>query len=209
MLTLAKHAIESSFPELKKSLRQPANREWNRIPSKLRKKRACFVTLTIKGQLRGCIGHILPIQTLYRDIIENAKAAAFDDPRFPPLEKEELDNLTIELSILDIPKPFSYQSNEEFIAYLLKYKPGVILSKGPYKGTFLPQVWDDLPDPIAFLSNLSLKAGLEEHAWKHGVKIELYDVEKIYPPLSSIAPGITPSRLSLDELGTSKKGITA
>jgi len=175
MLTLAKHAIESSFPELKNS----EFREWNRIPSKLKKKRACFVTLMMNGQLRGCIGHILPVQTLYDDIIENAKAAAFDDPRFPPLEKEELDNLTIELSILTIPKPFSYHTNGELIAYLLKHKPGVILSKGPYKGTFLPQVWDDLPDPIVFLSNLSLKAGLEEHAWKHGVKIELYNVEKI------------------------------
>jgi len=179
MLTLAKHAIESSFPKLKDSLSQPMDREWNKIPLKLKKRRACFVTLTMNGQLRGCIGHILPVQTLYEDIIENTKAAAFDDPRFPPLKKEELDNLTIELSILDIPKPFSYQSNEELISYLLKYKPGVILSKGPYHATFLPQVWDDLPDPAAFLSNLSIKASLPEHAWKHAVRIELYNVEKI------------------------------
>ena len=171
MLVLSKNAIASEL--LSVPLHIPS------ISPKLKEKRACFVTLTINGQLRGCIGHILPIQELYKDIIENAKSAAYEDPRFPPVKKEELDNLIIEISILTIPKPFPYQTIEELLSYLGKEKPGVILSKGLNRATFLPQVWDDLPDPRSFLSNLALKAGLSPDAWKHGVKVELYSVEKI------------------------------
>lgn len=171
MLNLAKNAIRSQFYTAP-------------LPSgpgfpKLKAKRACFVTITIDNQLHGCIGHLLPIQELQNDIIENAKSAAFLDPRFPPLTKEETDQMNIEISILTIPKPFSYKTHEELLAFLGKQKPGVILSKGSFHATFLPAVWDDLPDPVAFLSNLSLKAGLEENAWKYGVKIELYNAEKI------------------------------
>jgi len=171
MLDLAKNAIRSQLNHV--SLDIPS------IPPILRKKRACFVTLTVDGVLRGCIGHILPIQELYKDIIENAKSTAFDDPRFPPVLQDELDHLNIEISILTIPKPFVYKTIEELLGYLAKEKPGVILSKCPYQATFLPAVWDELPDPQSFLTNLSLKAGLPADAWKHGANIQCYRALKI------------------------------
>lgn len=172
LLDLAKNAIESKLKGHKFEI--PKN-----IPSKLKEKRGAFVTLTINGQLRGCIGHILPVQELYKDVIENARAAAFDDPRFPPLKKEELPNLKIEISILDLPKKLEYESPQMLIDYLNKNKPGVILKKGPYQATFLPQVWEELPNPEDFLTHLCLKAGLPADEWTYGTEIETYKVEKI------------------------------
>jgi len=172
LLDLAKNAIESKLKGHKFEI--PKN-----IPSKLKEKRGAFVTLTINGQLRGCIGHILPVQELYKDVIENARAAAFNDPRFPPLKKEELPNLKIEISILDLPKKLEYESPQMLIDYLNKNKPGVILKKGPYQATFLPQVWEELPNPEDFLTHLCLKAGLPADEWTYGIEIETYKAEKI------------------------------
>ena len=179
MLTLARNTIESCFPGFKRVLPKLPDRKQKRVPLKLREKRACFVTLSFNGQLRGCIGHILPIQELYFDVIENAKAAAFNDPRFPPLSASELKNLEIEISVLSIPKPFSSSRSGDLTAYLGKNKPGVILKQGLSQATFLPQVWEDIPDPQKFLSHLSMKAGLLPDAWKNGVTIKLYEAEKI------------------------------
>jgi AmmeMemoRadiSam system protein A len=171
MVNVAKNAIRSELYAVPLKL--------NPIPPKLKEKRACFVTLTRIGQLRGCIGHILPVQELYKDIIENSKAAAFEDPRFSPVTEKELADLTIEISVLTIPKPFSYHTHEELLHYLGKRKPGVILSKGSAQATFLPAVWDDIHDPQVFLTHLSLKAGLGSDEWKHGVTIQCYRAEKI------------------------------
>ena len=179
MLVLAKEAIASQFPKLKMPLRQLTERKLYKIPPTLKEKRACFVTLLINGELRGCIGHILPIQELYKDIIENARAAAFDDPRFSPLTCEEVEHLTIEISVLTVPQPFFYTSVEDLLHYLGKNKPGVILSKGKNQATFLPAVWHDLPSPEIFLTQLSIKAGLDPYDWKLGVEIRVYNAEKI------------------------------
>ena len=167
MLALARGAITSQLNSI--PLQIPPI-----IPPKLKEKRACFVTLMINGQLRGCIGHILPIQELYKDIMENARAAAFDDSRFPPLTHEELEHLAIEISVLTIPQPYPYQSIEGLLDFLSTEKPGVILSVGPNHATFLPAVWNDIPQPEDFLDQLSLKAGLRPHAWKQGAKIQCY-----------------------------------
>jgi AmmeMemoRadiSam system protein A len=150
----------------------------SQISKELLEKRATFVTLTIHSDLRGCIGHLVPIQELYKDVIENAQAAAFSDPRFRPLLKDELSQIKIEISILGPSKKFTYQSPEKLVQYLEENKPGVTLSKNGYSATFLPQVWEELPDAPHFLDHLCLKAGLDPYEWQRGVEIEIYTVDK-------------------------------
>lgn len=146
-------------------------------PGNLKEKRACFVTLTINGQLRGCIGHLLPVQELYRDVIENAVAAAFQDPRFLPLAPDELPKIKIEISALTVPQPLNFSSPDDLIAKLRPEIDGVILKR---QATFLPQVWEELKKPEEFLGHLCLKAGLPADCWKEeGIGVEVYEVEKI------------------------------
>jgi AmmeMemoRadiSam system protein A len=159
----------------------------SQLPSeKLAEARGTFVTLTsrpdeagARGQLRGCIGHILPVQKLYLDVIENSITAATGDPRFDPVILQELPEIQIEISVLDVPVAMAYSSQEDLAARLAKTKPGVILSMGPYnQATFLPQVWEQLPDAEIFLSHLCQKAGLPADAWKtKKLKIETYGAE--------------------------------
>ena len=152
----------------------------NALPSKrLKEERGTFVTLTLGGNLRGCIGHILPVQGLYQDVIENARAAAFSDPRFPPLSEDEFKKIKIEISILSRPEKFDYATPIELTDYLEKERPGVIIKKGLNAATFLPQVWEELPKPEDFLAHLCLKAGLASDAWRDEIKIETYKVEII------------------------------
>jgi len=172
LLNLAREAIASVL-ENKKIIFDN-----NKISKNLKQKLATFVTLTINNDLRGCIGHLEPIQELYQDVIENAQAAAFSDPRFSPLTLEELKLTKIEISILSPSQKLIYSSAKELVQYLEKNKPGVILTKGRYSATFLPQVWEELPDAIHFLDHLCLKAGLKPEAWQEKINIETYTVEK-------------------------------
>lgn len=146
---------------------------------KLKEKRATFVTITKDGMLRGCIGKLLPQKELYKDAIENTYSAAFGDPRFPQLTKDELANISIEISILDKPKRLEYKNSKDLITKLTKEKPGVIIQHGLYSATFLPQVWEDLKKPEEFLSNLCQKAGLPSDMWqKEKIEIQTYKVAK-------------------------------
>ena len=147
------------------------------LSSLLKEKRACFVTLTEGGRLRGCIGHVLPVQELYLDVIENARAAAFEDPRFEPLKPSELPFLEIEISVLSVPEQFSYNTTEELIEYCAAHKPGVILKKNGRQATFLPQVWEQIMQPEEFLTELCMKAGLAPDEWKKQVMIQIYYAE--------------------------------
>ncbi|KKQ40039.1 MAG: hypothetical protein US58_C0024G0010 [Candidatus Magasanikbacteria bacterium GW2011_GWA2_37_8] len=141
---------------------------------------ACFVTLTINGELRGCIGHTIPTQPLYLDIVENAFASAFSDIRFPPLSFEEFKQTEIEVSVLTEPKLLSFSSSEDFLNQLRPNIDGVIIQKGDNGATYLPQVWEDLPDKEEFLSSLCEKAGLLSDEWKsEGMKVLVYQVEKV------------------------------
>ena len=126
---------------------------------------ASFVTLTINGELRGCIGSLVARQSLWKDVRENALNAAFEDSRFSPLEKGELNRIKIEVSVLSEPKKLEYK-NEKDLLNKLNHNMGLILKKGFYSATFLPQVWEELPDKIDFLEHLSRKAGLNKDAWK-------------------------------------------
>jgi len=136
-------------------------------------KRGTFVTLTINGSLRGCIGHIIPQETLLEGIKENAVNAAFKDPRFNPLSKKDWGNVKIEISILTDPKPLEYSDADDLLKKIRTNVDGVIIKKGYYQATFLPQVWEQLPDKKEFFTHLCLKAGMDGNEWKKG-KLEVY-----------------------------------
>lgn len=141
--------------------------------------RGVFVTLTEKGMLRGCIGNIMPELPLYRAVIENAFNAAFKDPRFSLVVLEELDDILIEISILSLPLVIDFSSIDELKNKITPFEDGVILTFGKYrKSTFLPQVWEELPDFDEFMGHLSMKAGLDYNAWKTmNPKIEIYKAD--------------------------------
>ncbi|MBT4540382.1 AmmeMemoRadiSam system protein A [Candidatus Woesearchaeota archaeon] len=150
----------------------------SKLPESLTEEKGSFVTLTVHSALRGCIGHLLPVQALYKDVIDNALHAAFEDPRFPAMVKKELEDVTIEISVLDVPQKLDYKDENDLLNQLSKTKPGVIIKKGVQQATYLPQVWDDLPDVQEFLSSLCMKAGLNPKEWKSGIDIEVYGVDK-------------------------------
>ncbi|MEA3372308.1 MAG: AmmeMemoRadiSam system protein A [Campylobacterota bacterium] len=141
--------------------------------------RATFVTLNLNGQLRGCIGSLLPHRNLIDDIVQNAKAAAFQDPRFLPLSKEEFEEVEIELSLLSVPKPLEYSSIDDLKSKVSIGKDGVILRLDGYQATFLPQVWEQLPTFELFFNHLCQKAGLSGGCLAEHPEISLYQVEKI------------------------------
>jgi len=143
-------------------------------PENLREVRASFVTLNINGQLRGCIGSLEAYRPLVEDIASNAYAAAFLDPRFYPLSAEELTNINIHIAILSEPEPMQFTSEEDLIKQLRPGVDGLILSDNGYKGTFLPAVWESLPEPTQFLSQLKLKAGLPEDYWADTITVYRY-----------------------------------
>ena len=148
-------------------------------PSKtLIEKRGCFVSLHHKGDLRGCIGTIEATHPLITGVEENAENAAFDDPRFPPLKKEELEQVDIEISILTEPRVLTFTDGRDLKRQLIPGKHGVILSRGWQRATFLPQVWDQLPDKDLFLEHLCIKAGMEPDCWNaKGTTVAVYEVE--------------------------------
>ncbi len=146
-------------------------------PESLRLPRATFVTLREKGHLRGCIGTLEAIRPLIEDVARNAWAAAFSDPRFAPLDASELDLLQIEISILGLPEPVEFTSQEDLIRQLRPGVDGVILEEGDLRSTFLPGVWDSLPEPRQFLQHLKQKAGLPADYWSDTLKIYRYTTE--------------------------------
>ncbi len=140
--------------------------------------RACFVTLRCEGTLRGCIGSIVPRRSLRDDVAANAHAAAFADPRFPPLVPSQLDVVRLEVSVLSIPARMHFRDRDELIAKLEPLVDGLVLRDGPRSATFLPQVWEMLPDPADFLDALVRKAGLAPGTALEACKLERYRVRK-------------------------------
>jgi AmmeMemoRadiSam system protein A len=126
-----------------------------------------FVTLKINGQLRGCIGNLTADEPLSEGVRKNAVNAAFHDPRFPPLTDKELEKVDLEVSILTEPRPLDYVDGEDLLTRLRVDIDGVIIRKGHASATFLPQVWEQLPDPEEFLEHLCMKAGLSSDAWRN------------------------------------------
>jgi AmmeMemoRadiSam system protein A len=147
-------------------------------PPVCRDRRGTFVTLTMDGNLRGCIGHIVPQESLIEGIRVNAINAAFRDPRFRPLTANEWGNVKIEISILTDPEPLHYTDAKDLLEKLRPGIDGVIIRKGYYQSTFLPQVWEQLPKREDFLKHLCLKAGLSGDAWrKADLDVSTYQVQ--------------------------------
>ena len=140
-----------------------------------------FVTITKNDRLRGCIGHIIPQTSLLESIRDNALRAAFNDPRFAPVKKNELNDLSIEVSVLSLPQKLSYEDGSDLIRKLRPNIDGVIVKDGRRQATFLPQVWRKLPDPNQFLSRLCQKAGLPEDTWRNNrLAIYTYQVQSFH-----------------------------
>jgi hypothetical protein len=149
------------------------------FPSELTEHRATFVTLQKHHQLRGCIGMLEAVRPLAEDIAENAFLAAFKDPRFPPLADSEFSELEIHISILTPAEPVSFTSEQDLVSQLQPGIDGLILEEGRRRGTFLPSVWEQLPEPEQFLRHLKQKAGFAPDYWSETIRIYRYRAEII------------------------------
>lgn len=152
--------------------------EMDNLAPELRRPGASFVTLEKRGQLRGCIGMLQPVRPLAEDVAHNAFAAAFSDPRFPPLEAAELDDLDIHISILGEPSAMAIASEEDLIRQLQPGIDGLILQEGARRATFLPSVWESLPEPRRFVEHLKQKAGWPKHYWSPQIQAYRYQTEQ-------------------------------
>ncbi len=166
---------------------QPFRVSLDTLPPSLAAKRASFVTLnTTGGQLRGCIGSLQAYRPLAEDVSQNAWAAAFRDPRFPPLQRQELDALDIHVSVLSEAEPVAFDSEQELLDCLRPGVDGLILEDNAARGTFLPSVWDSLPDPAQFLTHLKLKAGLPADYWSDSLRVLRYTTQSFGSASSAI-----------------------
>ncbi|MFN2182815.1 MAG: AmmeMemoRadiSam system protein A [Anaerolineae bacterium] len=151
------------------------------LSPRLRDPGASFATLTINGQLRGCIGALEPYQSLADDVREHALAAALEDPRFPPVRPEELGYIQVEISRLTLPEPMEYTDANDLLSQLHPNIDGVILRDGMRRATFLPQVWEKIPDKETFLDNLCMKMGSAPDTWrKKHLEVLTYQVEEFH-----------------------------
>jgi uncharacterized protein len=148
-------------------------------PAHLQEQRACFVTLQIDHQLRGCIGSLEAHRPLVEDVADNAYAAAFRDPRFAPVSEIEYPQLQYHISVLNPPEPMSFTSEQDLLNQIRPGIDGLVLSDRGYRGTFLPSVWESLPTAQEFLSHLKQKAGLPSDYWSDTLRVDRYTVENI------------------------------
>ena len=175
LLRLARESIERAV----KGEELPSL-DLSRLPARLREEESSFVTLTAGGVLRGCIGALDAYQPLAEDVREHAVGAALQDPRFPPVREDELSELEIEVSRLTHPVPLEYSHANDLLAKLRPHVDGVILRAGSsHRATFLPQVWEKIPDPAEFLDNLCYKMGVETDLWRREhLEVLTYQVEE-------------------------------
>ena len=169
LLDIAKQSIANGLKHNSPLKINPGN-----YPDHLQVNRATFVTLLLNQQLRGCIGTLTAYQPLVMDVAEHAFAAAFNDPRFPSVSQDEARQLDIHISILTPAEAIDFNSEDELISKLQPGIDGLILESGTHKGTFLPSVWESLPEPEDFLAHLKLKAGLTKNFWDKNIKVSRY-----------------------------------
>jgi len=174
LLQVAQQSIQSGLDNGKPLLVEPRD-----YAEALRPIRATFVTLEIEKNLRGCLGTLSAKHPLVSDVAYHAYAAAFSDPRFPGLLCSEFPRLEIHISILGKPEPMFFESEADLIRQLRPGVDGLILSDGPYRGTFLPSVWESLTEPREFFRHLKQKAGLSPNHWSKTLQVERYTVESI------------------------------
>lgn len=149
----------------------------SRYPRPLQEHGASFVTIKKHDELRGCIGSLEAHRPLVEDVAQNAYAAAFLDPRFPPLSENELTEVDFHLSILTPPVPMNFNSEADLLRQIQPGIDGLVLEDGIHRGTFLPSVWESLPDAVQFLQHLKLKAGLPVDHWSSTLKVARYTSE--------------------------------
>jgi AmmeMemoRadiSam system protein A len=176
LLILARQSLEKGvcgedLPRIDLKLLTPRLRDFG----------ASFVTLTWRGNLRGCIGALEPYQPLAEDVREHAVAAALDDYRFPHIQPDELPDIKIEISRLTLPVPLEYNLPEDLPQHLRPGIDGVILRDGIRRATFLPQVWEKISDANTFLSQLCMKMGASTDTWRHKkLSVDIYQVEEFH-----------------------------
>ncbi|MEN4010722.1 MAG: AmmeMemoRadiSam system protein A [Chloroflexota bacterium] len=151
------------------------------LPPRLREAEATFVTLTLGGKLRGCIGSLEACQPLIEDVREHAVSAALDDYRFPPVRPAEVERLRIEISRLTAPQPLMYDTPADLLKKLRPGFDGVVIRDEGRRATFLPQVWQSLPDPKDFLDHLCQKMGSPRNLWRQKrLEVQIYQVEEFH-----------------------------
>jgi AmmeMemoRadiSam system protein A len=166
--------------------RQPAVISADAIPARLAARRASFVTLHSEEKLRGCIGSLEPRTSLAEDVSLNAYAAAFRDTRFRPLQADELTSLSLQISVLSTPEMLDFDSESTLLAAVRPGIDGLILQEQAFRGTFLPSVWESLPDPAQFLGHLKLKAGLAADYWSKSIRVWRYTTESFASSIPAI-----------------------
>jgi AmmeMemoRadiSam system protein A len=173
LLAIARRAIETGIggARLRVAL--------NEVPEPLRAVRATFVTLHVEGEFRGCMGTLDARHAIAEDVAWNAHAAAFQDPRVSPVTRDDLIPLDIHVSLLSPPEPMDFLSEQDLVAQLRPGVDGLVIEEGPRRGTFLPSVWEQLPDPVDFVRHLKRKAGLPVDYWSATVRISRYTVESV------------------------------
>lgn len=159
--------------------REPLSVNPGDYPEELRAPRATFVTLEIAGALRGCIGSLHAVRPLVADVAHNAYAAAFHEPRFPPLTAQEFERVDIHISLLNPPEQMRVASEEELLRQVRPFIDGLILEEKGRRGTLLPSAWDVLPDPADFVRQIKLKAGLPADYWSSALKVWRYTADYI------------------------------
>ncbi len=169
LLSIARHSILEGLQH-----GQPMPVQIDHYPPQLQQLRASFVTLNIDGQLRGCIGTLEAHRPLVLDVAHNAFAAAFNDPRFLPLSQPEYEQLEIHISILNPAEEMTFSSEQELIEQLCPGIDGLIMQEGQLRGTFLPSVWQQLPEPKQFIQHLKHKTGLPTDYWSPDLRIWRY-----------------------------------
>jgi len=174
IIKLARLSIIEGFTH-----QHPCKPDPKTTPAPLLEKGACFVTLNFNRQLRGCIGSLEAYQPLADDITNNAYAAAFSDPRFPPLNRYEVDHVDIEVSILSAQEAIEFTDEEDLLQQLRPDADGLVIEDQSKRGTFLPTVWESLPEKKDFLNHLKLKAGLPEDYWSDSLRVYRYSTELI------------------------------
>jgi uncharacterized protein len=171
--------LEVAATSIKHGLKhgQPIKADPTYVSDSLQFHRASFVTLKIEDNLRGCIGSLKATRPLITDVVNNAYQAAFGDPRFQPLTWTEFELLNIGISILTSPENLNFTSEADLIRKLQPGIDGLILEEGGRRGTFLPSLWEDIPDPLQFLKELKRKTGLPPDYWSSRLRVLRYSAE--------------------------------
>lgn len=174
LLDIARDAIRGHFSE-----EGPRPPQQDLYGKKLQQPGACFVTLEVNGQLQGCLGSVIARSPLILEVHNKARASAYQDRRFMPLTEDQLDDLSIEVSVLSDPKRLDVSSEQELLDYLANNKVGVILSDNYMQALFLPQVWEQLPEPGDFIRHLKIKAGWNATYWSPSMEVKTFTVTSI------------------------------